>query len=281
MADKPPDTHQTASKPEAQAGKSDRLEVLVSILSGVFGHKIGDALITGLINLFSNRMEKSEDRPKHLITFGEALTKLKAVAEYAYDVINDFMRVSLTKDADRNDFQVRTAKMGGDNIDVTVAFLQLVAAEPDHESRKNFLESLGIIGERAIDPIERATLVAKKAGAFIERHGPEVLAWIEEDFAVGAAEFDQFFDEDYARQQAILAEINADLARPLSPRPTQALRNWWAGMVQRWRDRDRGFFFQLWPFRLVFVSRRNTPRARATVVTPPQATNNERPRLGA
>ncbi len=148
----------TEPKSSDKVSASDRTEMLVSVLSGLFGHRIGDALIASLLGFVAKKAERVGERPKHLVNFGEALTKLHAVDQRAYDVIRDFMAVELTADADRNDFQVRTAKMGGDDPDVTVAFLLLVAAEPDHQSRKEFLDEMGVIGERAIDPLERVQL---------------------------------------------------------------------------------------------------------------------------
>jgi hypothetical protein len=165
--------------------------------------KIGE-VITG-------RVAKAADKPKHFVSFGEALAKLKEKDDHDYEVIKDFMLVGITTDTDRDDFQVRTAKMGGDNVDVTVGFLQLVAEEPDHKSRKEFLESMGIIGERAIDPIERTKLLGGKVWSFFKRRGPQVWSWIRTDADASFVELSRQADaEEVTLQQELQTLLDAE-----------------------------------------------------------------------
>lgn len=162
MADKNADKQ--ADKPI-----SAKAALLADAVFGLFGHKVGDKVLDHLGDLLTHTVHGGDkDHPKHLVSFGEAFTKLRTVDPLAYDIIDDFMRDNLTDTTDRNDFQVRSAKMGGDDVDVTVEFLRLVAAEQDktargnhHAARRELLDTLGLIGERAIDPMERAKKLAK------------------------------------------------------------------------------------------------------------------------
>ena len=147
----------------------------------LFGHRIGDALLGAVAEWITGKGHRIENRHEHLISFGEALVALQRDYQHDYDVIRDFMKVSLTEDADRNDFQVRTARMGGDKVEITVAFLRLVAAEPDHASRKEFLEVMGLIGERAMDPLERTWRFAKSIWNFAKIHAPQMWRRIKAD----------------------------------------------------------------------------------------------------
>ncbi|MBX4191326.1 MAG: hypothetical protein KW804_00815 [Candidatus Doudnabacteria bacterium] len=194
-------------KTEEKKSTSETLEKLglfADVFFGLFGHPIGNKLIEGAVHLVTKKTERIQDRPKHIISFGEAFTKLKEVDEHAYQVIRDFLHVYLRENADRNDFQVRTALMGGDNVQVTVAFLQLVAEEPDHKSRKDFLDEMGIIGERAIDPIERGQLIAKKASLFLKTRGIQAWAWIQIDLDKAFVEMTRATTADNIRLQAEL-----------------------------------------------------------------------------
>ncbi len=148
-------------KPKAE-GISAKTALLADAVFGLFGHKVGDKVLDHLGALLTHTLQGDTDRPKHLVSFGEAFTRLRTADPLAYDIIDDFMRDELKSTEDRNDFQVRSAKMGGDDVDVTVDFLRLLASRPDHADRRELLDTLGLIGERAIDPMERVQKLAKR-----------------------------------------------------------------------------------------------------------------------
>lgn len=94
-------------------------------------------------------------------TFGEAMTKLRAEDQNAHDKIVDFLTTHLTRPADQEDFQINAARTGP-GVQETVDFLKLVAALPDHDTRSNFLTSIGYIGGRSEN-------IAEKLGAFVKK----------------------------------------------------------------------------------------------------------------
>ncbi len=198
----------------------------------------GGALIAGKVgSMLENRAKKTAERPAHLVTFGEVMTKLAAIDLYSFEVIKDFMAVELTAEHDRDDFQVRTAKMGGENADPSVAFLQLVAAEPNHAARREFLDAMGLIGERAIDPLERTKLLAEKAGNFVKTRGIQAWAWIKTDLDGAFATLTAAAEADSVRLRAELARRRAENAAAATPPAAPAGGNYFTRLLNAVRGR--------------------------------------------
>ncbi|HEX9503057.1 MAG TPA: hypothetical protein VF974_01910 [Patescibacteria group bacterium] len=186
--------------------------------------RLGQAILT-------HKVRKEVAKPEHLISFGEAMTALKAQDENAYDKINDFMRVRLTETKDREDFQIRSARMGGSNVQVTVDFLKLVAALPDHDARYEFLEMYGYVGERAADMTERML-----------GWGGQVVNFIAQAFE-GSDELKVAIDTDTARLED---ELERRRKRLLNNRTTRAGCGEFWRSIQRWWGARRERRQQLW-----------------------------------
>jgi hypothetical protein len=97
-------------------------------------------------------------KPSNLRIFAEAMNKLRIEDQAAYDTLEHFMRApdGLNSDPkDLEDFQLRSAEIGGVELEPTVLFLKRVAEPSRHGERKTFLERYGIIGSRAVDAHEK------------------------------------------------------------------------------------------------------------------------------
>lgn len=97
------------------------------------------------------RAEEAPRRQRNRYYFTDAMTRLWSKNPKAFKVVKDFLENHLTTDEDREDFQVGTARLGGEeenHMQMTVDFLELLATNPllpDHDAREVYLVALRVL----------------------------------------------------------------------------------------------------------------------------------------
>ena len=216
---------------------------LYDVLAALVGPFLAEILIKLAAALLKHRVEKSIEKdtemPKHRVSYDEALLALRAEGqqgENAAEKIIDFLRKELTDTKDRLKFQERIAKIGGDSVEPSKQMLNLIAALPDHQSRREFVQMNNFIGEGSLDMMESAEVrVMNLAKSIVKILTPGQGSTVH---------FRKLIDSDTRRQRRILKGIEKSL-REEGEVNTGILKGF-VDSWESWRERRRKIWRVRW-----------------------------------